>query len=45
MNSDDYLSYIYTRTSYTVSVEGWWEKLETSARPAAMKLKNRMNDN
>ena len=36
---------IYTRTSYTVSVEGWWEKLETSTRPAAMKLKNRMNDN
>ena len=36
---------IYTRTSYTLSVEGWWEKLEPSIRPAAMKLKNRMNAN
>ena len=45
MNSDDYLCNIYTRTSYTVSVEGWWEQLETSTQPAAMKLKNRKNDN
>ena len=26
-------------------MEGWWEKLETSTRPAAMKLKNIINDN
>ena len=36
---------LFTRTGYTVSVEGWWEKLETSTRPGAIKLKNRMNYN
>ena len=27
MNSNDYLCNVYTRTSYTVSVTGWWEKI------------------
>ena len=27
INSNDYLCNVYARTSYTVSVAGWWEKI------------------